>query len=85
MKNKIKYSDGPIEEVKIVTDFLPELEELVFREKRVEPAAPPNSVERGLGLLKPAPAEPMPTDADLVDDYTDYLLKKYASGKDCER
>jgi hypothetical protein len=39
---------------------------------------PQNSLERVRGLLKPAPGEPMPTEAELADDYTDYLLKKYA-------
>lgn len=37
-----------------------------------------SSVERVRGLLKPAPGQSMPTDAELADDYTDYLLKKYA-------
>ena len=32
MKNKISYSDGPMEEVKVVEDFLPPPEELAFRE-----------------------------------------------------
>ena len=36
MKNKIEYSDGPMEEVKIVADFLPEPEELIFREETVK-------------------------------------------------
>ena len=47
--------------------------------RRTSKAGPPKtSVEQVRGLLKPAPGEPMPTDADLADDYTDYLLKKYA-------
>jgi len=37
-----------------------------------------NSLERVRGMLKPAPGKPIPTDAELADDYTDYLLKKYA-------
>ena len=36
MNSKINYSDGPMEEVKIVTDFLPSPEELVFREETVK-------------------------------------------------
>ena len=36
MKNRIEYSDGPIEEVKIVADFLPKPEDLVFREETVK-------------------------------------------------
>ncbi len=36
MKNRIKYSDGPIEEVRRVPDFLPSPEELVFREETVK-------------------------------------------------
>jgi hypothetical protein len=39
--------------------------------------SPKTSLEQVRGLLKPAPGEPIPTDADLADDYTDYLLKKY--------
>jgi predicted DNA binding CopG/RHH family protein len=36
MKNKISYSDGPIKEVRVVDDFLPTPEELVFREETVK-------------------------------------------------
>ena len=36
MKNKIEYSDGPMEEVKIVADFLPKPEDLIFREETVK-------------------------------------------------
>jgi len=36
MKNEIEYCDGPIGEVKIVTDFLPEPDELIFREDTVK-------------------------------------------------
>ncbi len=43
--------------------------------KRSEPKT---LLERVRGMLKPAPGEPMPTDADLSDDYTDYLMEKYA-------
>ncbi len=41
-------------------------------------SVPKASLERVRGMLKPAPGEPMPTDADLADDYTNYLMKKYA-------
>ena len=36
MINKISYSDGPIEEVRVVEDFLPSPEELAFREETVK-------------------------------------------------
>lgn len=36
MKKNISYSEGPIEEVKVVDDFLPPPEELVFREETVK-------------------------------------------------
>ena len=36
MENKIRYSDGPMEEVRVVPDFLPSPEELVFREETVK-------------------------------------------------
>jgi len=43
-----------------------------------QPGPPKTSLEQVRGLLKPAPGQPTPTDADLADDYADYLLKKYA-------
>ena len=36
MKSKIKYSDEPLGKVKIVDDFLPPPEELVFKEENVK-------------------------------------------------
>ena len=36
MKNKISYSNGPMEEVRVVKDFLPPPEELAFREETVK-------------------------------------------------
>ena len=36
MKEKIKYTDEPMENVKVVTDFLPSPEELVFKEETVK-------------------------------------------------
>jgi predicted DNA binding CopG/RHH family protein len=36
MKNKIRYSEGPIQEVKVVNDFLPSPAELVYREETVK-------------------------------------------------
>jgi hypothetical protein len=36
MSEKIKYTDEPLGEVKIVPDFLPSPEELVFREESVK-------------------------------------------------
>ncbi|MFO7680767.1 MAG: CopG family transcriptional regulator [Chloroflexota bacterium] len=36
MSKKIIYEKGPMDEVKIVTDFLPSPEELVFREETVK-------------------------------------------------
>jgi len=44
----------------------------------IKPTAPANSLERVRGLLKPAPGEAAPTDAELADDYTDYLIEKYS-------
>ncbi len=43
-----------------------------------EHSKPKTLLERVRGMLKPAPGEPMPTDAELSDDYTDYLIEKYA-------
>lgn len=36
MKKKIKYSDEPLNDVRIVEDFLPSPENLVFRDKTVK-------------------------------------------------
>jgi len=36
MKEKIKYTDEPMDNVKVVTDFLPSPEELVFKEETVK-------------------------------------------------
>ncbi|MCB8922924.1 MAG: CopG family transcriptional regulator [Ardenticatenaceae bacterium] len=36
MNSKINYEDGPMDEVKIVADFLPSPEELAFREETVK-------------------------------------------------
>ena len=37
-----------------------------------------SSLETLRGILKPPPGEPTPTDSDLSNGYTDYLLEKYA-------
>ncbi|RMF61483.1 MAG: CopG family transcriptional regulator [Calditrichaeota bacterium] len=36
MKNKINYSDEPMENVEIINDFLPSPEELAFKEETVK-------------------------------------------------
>jgi predicted DNA binding CopG/RHH family protein len=36
MKRKIKYTDEPMENVKITKDFLPSPEELIFKDKTVK-------------------------------------------------
>jgi predicted DNA binding CopG/RHH family protein len=36
MSKKINYSDGPIDEVEVIRDFLPSPEELAFREETVK-------------------------------------------------
>ena len=36
MKAKIKYSDGPIGDVKVIRDILPPPEELAFKEEQVK-------------------------------------------------
>ena len=36
MKTKIKYTDEPMGEVKIVSDFLPPLDQLVLKEETVK-------------------------------------------------
>lgn len=46
--------------------------------RTAKPAAPENSLQRVQGLLKPDPGQAMPTDAELMNDYADYLIEKYA-------
>ena len=36
MTTKIKYTDGPIGDIKIINDFLPSPEELAFKEEQVK-------------------------------------------------
>lgn len=36
MNNKIKYTDKPMDDVKIIQDFLPSPEELAFKEETVK-------------------------------------------------
>jgi len=36
MNNKIRYTDEPMEDVKIIADFLPSPEELAFKEETVK-------------------------------------------------
>lgn len=36
MSNTINYSDGPLKEVEIVTDFLPTPQELVYRDDTIK-------------------------------------------------
>jgi len=36
MSKKIIYEEGPMDEVKVIADFLPSPEELVFREETVK-------------------------------------------------
>ena len=36
MKNKIKYADEPIEELRIIKDFLPPPDQLVLKEENVK-------------------------------------------------
>ena len=36
MSNKINYEEGPMDEVKVIADFLPPPEELAFREETIK-------------------------------------------------
>ena len=36
MRRKIKYTDGPMGKLKVIKDFLPPLEKIVFKEKPVK-------------------------------------------------
>jgi hypothetical protein len=52
--------------------LLQKLTHLVSR-RTLNLAPPENSLERVRGLLKPTPDQAIPSDADLIDDYIDYL------------
>ena len=49
MKSKRKYSDGPIDEIEIVEDFLPSPQELAFKEDTVKVEI--SVVDRDLGVV----------------------------------
>ena len=36
MKNRIKYTDGPIGKIQIIKDFLPSPDDLILRERQVK-------------------------------------------------
>jgi predicted DNA binding CopG/RHH family protein len=36
MKKKVRYTDGPIGDVKVVRDFLPSPDELAFKEEQIK-------------------------------------------------
>ena len=36
MKTRVKYTDGPIDDVKVVKDFLPPPDQLAFKEDQVK-------------------------------------------------
>ena len=36
MKTKVKYTEGPIGDVKVVRDFLPSPDELAFKEEQIK-------------------------------------------------
>ena len=54
------------------------LSQFISRRMVKSTPVPANSLTRVRGMLKPTADERIPTDAELADDYTDYLMKKYA-------
>ena len=48
MKNKIKYTDEPMGELRIVKDFLPPPDQLVFKGRKRENNHRVKKIERGI-------------------------------------
>jgi len=49
----------------------------LISEKTPQPTGQMDSLKRVQGILKPAPGDPLPTESELMDEYTDYLIRKY--------
>ena len=77
MKKKIKYSDEKIGKIKIVKDFLPTPEELVFKEDTVKITLnlSKSSVEYFKELAKKHHSQYQKVIRTLLDNYTDVYSK----------
>jgi len=51
MKIKVKYTESPIGDVKVVRDFLPSPDELAFREEQVKVTTGPRQRRRNQSLM----------------------------------
>ena len=77
LKKKIKYSDEKIGKIKIVKDFLPTPEELVFKEDTVKITLnlSKSSVEYFKELAKKHHSQYQKVIRTLLDNYTDVYSK----------
>ncbi len=74
MKKKIKYSDEKIGEVKVVKDFLPKPEELVFKEDTVKVTLnlSRSSIEFFKGIARKHGSQYQKVIRNLLDNYTSH-------------
>jgi predicted DNA binding CopG/RHH family protein len=72
MKKKIKYSDEKIGEVKVIKDFLPKPEELVFKENTVKITLnlSKSSIEFFKGIARKHGSQYQKVIRNLLDNYT---------------
>lgn len=81
MSGKIKYTDEPLEDLKIVPDFLPQPEELVFRDEgvKVTIALSKRSVDFFKGEARKHHTQYQRMIRRLLDAYADHHSRSRAS------
>lgn len=74
MKKKIKYSDEKIGKVKVIKDFLPKPEELVFKEDTVKITLnlSKSSIEFFKGIARKHGSQYQKVIRNLLDNYTSH-------------
>jgi predicted DNA binding CopG/RHH family protein len=74
MKKKIKYSDEKIGEVRVIKDFLPKPEELVFKENTVKITLnlSKSSIEFFKGIARKHGSQYQKIIRNLLDNYTSH-------------
>jgi predicted DNA binding CopG/RHH family protein len=74
MKKKIKYSDEKIGEVKVIKDFLPKPEELVFKENTVKITLnlSKSSIDFFKGIARKHGSQYQKVIRNLLDNYTSH-------------
>lgn len=82
MSGKIKYTDEPLGDLKVVSDFFPRPEDLVFRDEdvKVTIALSKRSVEFFKGEARKQHTQYQRMIRRLLDSYTDHHSRSRTSG-----